>query len=77
MQQPAAEMPRPNMSIISWKEQFVTDTVGNSGILKDKKLKVDDCIFFNIRVTPTLRPRVKDVIILIYDRENKKVLLKL
>ena len=56
-------MPRSNMSIISWQNVFVTETIGTSGILKGKQLNADDYVFLNIRVTLNLIPRVKDVII--------------
>ena len=61
------EMPRSNMSIISWQDVFVTETIGTSG----KQLNADDFIFLNISVVPKLRPMVKDVIIQI--NENEKV----
>ena len=66
-----AEMPRSNMSIISWQDIFVTETVVTSDILKGKQLNANDYIFLNISVTPKLRPRVRDVIIQI--NENGKV----
>ena len=64
-------MPRSNMSIISWQDIFVTETIGTSGILKGKQLEADGYVFLNIGVTPSLSPMVKDVIIQI--NENKKV----
>lgn len=73
-----ADIQTPEMSILSWQEQFVVETVATSGTLKDNNYEADKVFLQYIRMTPSEIAMVEDVIVLIKeDKKVQKILLNL